>query len=322
MPTRIALVATGGTIACTLDADGYAVKTLDAADLAATARTPGIDFVPVDYGRLSSWNIDPPTMLALTRLVDEVAADVDGVVVTHGTDTLEETAAFFSYATRTDAPVVVTGAMRTMSEPGPDGPANVRAAALVAADQAARGRGALVVMNDEIHRAVEVTKRHSSNPATFGSPYTGPVGWVDGGRVTFRVPPQPPTRYDVRAADARVPLVTAAAGADPALVEAAAAACDALVVAGFGLGHVPAGWVEALAGAVGRDVPVVMASRTHAGPTGAVYRGPGGGVDVRDRGVLEAGYRSAYCARIELICALGAGCRRDEIRAAFARPLP
>jgi L-asparaginase len=322
MSTRVALVATGGTIACTLDPDGYAVKTLGAADLAATAPTPGVTLVPHDYGKLSSWNLDPPAMLDLARRIDEIAGDVAGVVVTHGTDTLEETATFLSYAARTDVPIVVTGAMRTMSHAGADGPANVAAAALVAADGAARGRGALVVLNDEIHRAVEVTKRHSTNPATFGSPFAGPVGWVDAGRVTFRDPPRAPVRYDVRTADARVPLLVVAAGLDPALVEFAAASCDGLVVAGFGVGHVPAGWVDHLAGAVRRGVPVVMASRTPAGPTGAVYRGPGGGIDVRDRGILEAGYRTAYAARMELICALGAGYDAEAIRAAFARPLP
>lgn len=317
---RVALLATGGTIACTLDEHGRAAKTQSGADLLdSVPRLPGLDVRVVDHGRLSSWDVTPAVMLDMARRVDVLLADADAVVVTHGTDTLEETAALLSFAVRSEAAVVVTGAMRAANEPGADGPRNLGAALQVAADPAAAARGALVVMDDEVHRAVAVTKRHSSAPGAYGSPATGPAGLVHAGSVTFLAPPAPPTRYDVAHADADVPLLTAAAGAPVRLLEAALAGADGLVVAGFGLGHVPGSWVPLLGDAVRRGVPVVMATRTHSGPVGGRYAGAGGDEDVRAAGILSAGYRSPYAARIELLCALGAGA--DPV-AAFRRPLP
>ena len=192
MSARLALVATGGTIACTLDEHGHAVKTLRAADLLARAGRPGDDVTAIDSGLTSSWDLTPPAMLEVARLVERVAAEQDGVVVTQGTDTLEETAALLSFAVHSSAPVVVTGAMRPSDSPGADGPANLGAALAVAADPGARDRGALVVFGDEVHLATRVSKQHSAAPVPFGSPGTGPVGLVDDGAVTFLAPPSPP----------------------------------------------------------------------------------------------------------------------------------
>jgi L-asparaginase len=320
MSARLALVATGGTIACTLDADGRAVKTLRAADLLDRAPAPpGGEVTGTDAGLVSSWDLTPPAMLDLARTVGQIAAGCDGVVVTHGTDTLEETAALLSFAVPSPVPVVVTGAMRASDSPGADGPANVGAALAVAADPGARDRGALVVFGDEVHLATRVSKRHSAAPVPFGSPGTGPVGLVDDGRVTWLAPPSPPTRYAVAHADADVPLLSVAAGAPARLVEAALDGADGLVVAGVGLGHMPSSWLPLLGDAVARGVPVVRATRTGAGPAAGRYAGPGGDTDADERGLLTAGWRTPWAARIELICALGAGVDPAE---AFARPLP
>jgi L-asparaginase len=317
---RLALVATGGTIACTLDAEGRAVKTLRAADLLDRAPVPaGADVAAVDSGLMSSWDLTPPAMLDLARAVERAAGDRHGVVVTHGTDTLEETAALLSFAVASPVPVVVTGAMRPSDSPGADGPANVGAALAVAADPGARDRGALVVFGDEVHLATRVSKQHSAAPVPFGSPGTGPVGLVDDGRVTWLAPPSPPTRYAVAHADADVPLLTAAPGAPLRLVEAALDGAAGLVVAGMGLGHVPSSWMPALGAAVARGVPVVRATRTGAGPSAGRYAGPGGDTDAEERGLLRAGWRTPWLARIELVCALGAGADPAEV---FARPLP
>ena len=316
IPPRVALLATGGTIACTLDASGRAVKTLRAADLAAIA---GVRATPVDHGLLSSWNLAPPQMLEIARLAERLLADHEGVVVAHGTDTLEETAALLSFAIRAPGTVVVTGAMRAADEPQSDGAANLRAACATAADPAARGRGALVVLGDEVHLATRVTKRHSAALAAFGSPVGGPVAVLDGDRVVWLAPPSSPTTYDVSHADADVPLLAAAPGSPVRLVDAALDGADGLVIAGMGLGHLPSSWMPALSAAVARGVPVVRATRTGAGPAAGRYSGPGGDVDAEERGVLSAGLRSPYLARMELICALGAGA---DSRAAFSRALP
>jgi L-asparaginase len=316
-PARLALLATGGTIACTLDAHGRAVKTLRAADLLARAGADGV--TAVDHGLLSSWDIGPADMLDMARRVDQLLAEHDGVVVTHGTDTLEETAALLSFAVRSAGAVVVTGAMRAADEPGSDGAANLRDALAVAGHPDAAGRGALVTFAGEVHAGTRVTKGHSSALAAFASPGTGPVGLVQERRVEFLAPPRPPTRYDVAAADADVPLLTAAPGVDERVVEAALERAQGLVVAGMGLGHLPSAWMPLLGDAVGRGVPVVRATRTGEGPVGGRYAGPGGDLDAEERGLLSAGFRPPYLARIELICALGAGVDPAE---AFGRPLP
>ena len=132
MSARLALVGTGGTISCTLDADGRAVKTLRAADLLARAPVPpGAEVSATDFGLVSSWDLTPAAMLDVARTVEQLAAGCHGVVVTHGTDTLEETAALLSFAVASPVPVVVTGAMRPSDSPGADGPANLGAALAV-----------------------------------------------------------------------------------------------------------------------------------------------------------------------------------------------
>ena len=314
---RTALLATGGTIACTLDAAGRAVKTQRAADLLASAGATGV--TAVDHGLMSSWDLTPAAMLEIARQVDDLLASHDGVVVTHGTDTLEETAALLSFAVRRPGAVVVTGAMRAADEPGSDGAANLRNALAVAAAPEAAGRGALVVFGDEVHLATRVTKRHSAGLLAFGSANTGPIGLVHEGRVLFLAPPQPPTTYAVAHADADVPLLVAVPGAPARLVEAALAGADGLVVAGVGLGHLPSWWMPLLGDAVARGVPVARATRTAAGPVGGRYAGAGGDVDAEERGLLSAGWRTPWAARIELICALGAGADPAEV---FANPLP
>jgi L-asparaginase len=315
----VTLLATGGTISCTLDDAGAAVPTLYAADLAASfPAIPGVRVVPIDAARFSSWNVTVPELLELSRRVQAALEGSDGVVVTQGTDTLEETAYLLHLTVASSRPVVVTGAMRNASVPGHDGPANLQAAALTAASSSSVGRGCLVVFNDEIHLAGRVSKRHSTSLSTFVSPETGPVGAVDGSLVTFFGPPVPRRTYDVSSAGARVPLLKVAVGLDPAVLEGAlSTGVDGLVVEGTGMGHVPASWVPAIRAAVAAGVPVLLATRTGAGPVGAAYGGPGGGHDLAEAGVILAGRRTGLMARIELICALGAGLRGDDVRAAF-----
>lgn len=315
----VALCATGGTISCTEDADGVAVPTLLAADLlASTSPPPGVRVVPVDAERYSSWDVSLPALHRLAEHVRRLLDSHDAVVVTHGTDSLEETAAYLHHAVDTTAPVVITGAMRNASQPGADGPANLRAAFAVAAHPAAAGRGCLVVLGDEIFLAGEATKGHSSNPATFTAPGRGPVGAVDLDRVAFFRPAAPPTRYRVERADVDVALLVAAAGLGPRTVAAALDGADGLVVAGFGAGHLPSSWVPPIRTATAAGLPVVLASRTGAGPVPGGYGGPGGDVDLAAAGVIHGGYRNPYAARMELACALGAGLSAEQIRAAFS----
>jgi L-asparaginase len=320
LPPRIAILATGGTIACAMDGQGNLVRTHSAADLLGMLPPiSGLDVQPSDHDQVSSWNMTPPAMLQLARRIDHLLLSCDSVVVTHGTDTLEETAAFLSFALRSSAPVIVTGAMRASDELGADGARNLSSALLVAADPDARGRGTLVVFDDQVHRGVAVTKRHSSAAAAFCSLNSGPIGHVHDGAVAFAEPPVAPTRYEVEHADADVPLLLAAPGAPVRIVEAALAGADGLVVAGCGLGHLPSTWMGPLGEAVRSGIAVVMTTRTYAGPVYGRYAGPGGDVDARERGLIAAGYRTPQAARIQLICALGAG---QDPTAAFASLRP
>lgn len=321
MTRSIVLLATGGTIACTLDGHGAAVRTLSAADLLASAAVPpGVEVLPVDAEAFSSWNIDPPTMLALARQVDELVArhDADGVVVTHGTDTIEETAYMLDLVVASSAPVVVTGAMRNASLPGADGPHNLAAAFALAAHPGLQG--CYVLLSDEVHAAADVTKAHSTHPATFTSPWLGPLGMVDGRTVAMLRERPVRRRYDTVRADACVPLLKVAAGMGPELARAAVSTDpDGVVVEGTGVGHLPAAWLSPLRDATAR-APVVLATRAGAGPVRAEYGGPGGGFEVRDAGLIPSGRRPGLKARIELICALGAGLDVGAISRAFDSP--
>jgi L-asparaginase len=246
--------------------------------------------------------------------------DADGVVVTQGTDTIEESAYLLDLLHRRPAPVVVTGAMRNPRLAGPDGPANLLAAVQVAASDQARDQGALVVFNDEIHAARRVRKTHATNVATFQSPNGGPLGYVVEGEPWFvnRLPHR--TAVPVGAPDPlpRVGLVTIALGDDGAVFDVLADRVDGLVVAAFGAGHVPE-WLVARLAELAARLPVVLGSRTGAGPVlRAIYDFAGSERDLQDRGLIGAGLLDPPKARILLHALLAARADRAAIGDAFA----
>lgn len=269
----------------------------------------------------------PGWALTLDDLI-EVAAEAErhieegaaGIVVTQGTDSIEETAFALDLLVGGEGPVVVTGAMRNPTLPGADGPANLLAAVTVAASEDARGIGALVVMNDEIHAARYVRKTHTQSPAAFRSPAAGPIGWVSEGAV--RIPLRPTDRRHIRlpqeAGDHDVALVKVWPGADGRLIRAAGAlGYDGVVVEGFGGGHVPPATVEPLENLAAR-MPVVIASRTGGGETLArTYDAPGSEMDVQGRGLVPAGTLDGPKARLLLALLLRSGASEEEVRAAF-----
>lgn len=280
----------------------------------------GITVQAVDFRRLPGAWLRFEDLYEVLAAIEGQPPEIDGVVVTQGTDTIEESAYLLDLLHHGPAPVVVTGAMRNPALAGADGPANLLAAIQVAASQPARDQGVLVVFNDEIHPARRVRKTHATNVATFQSPNGGPLGYVVEGvpwfvnRLTTR------TAVPVPAAGARprVGLVTIALGDDGGALEAYAERLDGLVVAAFGTGHVPEWLVARLAELAGR-LPVVLASRTGAGPVmSATYDFAGSERDLRDRGLVGAGLLDAPKARILLHALLAAGADRAAVGAAFA----
>ena len=319
---RIAVFSLGGTIAMTGSGRGV-LPTLAAADLIRGA--PGMDGIARLEARslfaAPSIDLTYADMAAVAAAIGEVlAAGVDGVVVTQGTDTLEETAFLLDLLLEAGAPVVVTGAMRNPTLAGADGPANLLAAVRVAASAAAGGLGVLVVANDEIHAARYVRKLHISRPSSFASPTIGPVGWIVEDRVRIALRPASPTATLAWADPAPlVPLVTVSFSMD----QRELAALDhpeiaGAVIAGAGSGHVPSRFVETLE-ALAERVPVILASRVGAGETyRQTYAYAGGEMDLVRRKLIPSGDLDAAKARILLTALLAAGADRAGIVAAFA----
>lgn len=317
------MVATGGTIASRVDpATGAARAVVSAAEL--VAQLPELSDVAelrlTEFSRVSSWNLTPAMMAELARTIRLLQADPEtaGVVVTHGTDTMEESAFAIELLTDAEPPVVFTGAMRNASLPGPDGPRNLLSAVRVAADPAARGIGTLVVMNEEIHAARHVAKTHASALSAFSSPGTGPLGVVDGGGAWLRFRPRRVAALPLAAPEPRVHLFHAAAGSDPLPLEAAlAAGARGVVIAGTGSGNVYEGWDRAVRDLLDAGVAVVLVSRCVGGRVSPTYGGPGGGRGLWDAGVVPGGDLSGPKARIALMFALGGGLEGPRLRAFF-----
>jgi L-asparaginase len=251
--------------------------------------------------------------------VEGLAAGFDGAVVIQGTDTIEESAFLLDVLVPAPKPVVVTGAMRGADAPGADGPANLLAAARVAASPEARGSSTLVVLNYDIHAARFVQKSHTALPSAFASPLIGPLGVVAEGWPRFyaRVPPTP--RLPI-ADGPPVPvcLVKVPMGDDGRLLRAVPALGSAgLVVEGIGAGHVPAA-VALILGEVAAAIPVVLASRAMAGPVfSCTYGYAGGEIDLLGRGLVAAGSLGGLKAGVLLGLALPNGQGLDAVHNAF-----
>jgi L-asparaginase len=319
----IALVFTGGTISMRHDPQrGGAVPSLSGRDILALA--PAIERMAEievdDWGAYPGPHMTTERMWALrNRLVEQLGRqEVHGVVVTHGTDSLEESAYLAARSIASEKPLVFTGAMRTSSDLGWDGPANLGAAVRVVASEEARGLGVLVVMNDRIYPALDVTKAHTHMVDAFESPGLGPLGVIDDGQVVFRrALPESFPPLDPPALGEPVDIVYAWAGADSRLLDSARETACGVVIAAMGRGNVPPGMVEGIERFHTEGKPVVIASRVQRGRVGTTYGYPGGARRLHERGAILAGGRRPQQARIDLMLALGAGMSLEETRALF-----
>ncbi len=325
---QVTVFSLGGTIASTnSDGGGTAggvTPRLGARELveAVPQLLEVADLETVAFRQIASGDLTLQDLIDLAaEITQRFEAGVDGVVVTQGTDTIEETSFALDLLVRSHRPVVVTGAMRNPTLAGSDGPANLLAAVQVAAAAEAGGLGTLVVVNDQIHAARFVRKTHTSSPATFGSPTAGPLGWVVEGRP--RIALRTPALEGAPAVMGRVPavaLLTSALGDDCRLIERVQElGYVGLVLEAFGGGHVPAHVVPALEALASR-VPVILASRTGGGELlQKTYGFAGSERDLLARGLIPAGFLDGLKARILLSLLLAAGADLDGVRAAFAQ---
>ena len=321
---KVAVISLGGTISSTQTEGGSGV----APSLTGEALVEDVpEISEVAEVTASSLRQVPGSEVNLEDLVElseEIRGRIDngakGVVVTQGTDTIEETSFVLDLLVSGDAPVVVTGAMRNPTLPGAEGPANLLASVLVAASEAARGVGCVVVMNDEIHAARFVQKTHTSNPATFRSPLAGPIGWISEDKV--RVSTRPVARHHVslppESRDHPVALYTVSLGDDGRLLPSIGQlGYEGLVVEALGGSHVPSVMAEPL-GSLASEMPVVLASRTGGGEAlRNTYSFTGSETDLLERGLVSAGMLDGPKARLYLSLLLRSGVEKREISGAF-----
>ncbi|MFF7062018.1 asparaginase domain-containing protein [Pseudomonas sp. NPDC008258] len=317
---RLSIASLGGTVSMRAGVAGCGVKpTLDCEQ--QLLQIPELrEMAQLNVASLClvpSASLDFATMLEVLEWARrEVERGAQAVVVSQGTDSLEETAYLLDLLWPFDAPLVMTGAMRSASQPGNDGPANLLAAAQVALAHGSCGRGVLVVMNDQVHSPARVRKTASMAIAAFESPDCGPLGEVVEGVVVYR---HPPGRREVlplpHRTDQRVALLEACLDADTALLQAVATlGYEGLVIAGFGAGHVAANWSDVL-GHLAPTLPVVVATRTGSGPTArTTYGFEGAEIDLQKKGVHMAGQLCPRKCRILLWLLIGTN-RQHELQA-------
>lgn len=307
---RVVVFATGGTISMKLDSEwGGAVPRLSGAEILAFV--PGVEEAAEvevrEFGRYPGPHMTIERMWELRAAVlTALGEGAEGVVVTHGTDTIEETAYLLDRSLPSDVPVVVTGAMRNSSELSWDGPLNLMSAVEVAASPESRGRGTMVVMDERIIQGAEVVKTHTDESGTFRSPNWGPLGIADKGHVLYY---RESRRAPVLAPEAPVTpvdLVKVVAGADSRLVEAGLdTGARGIVLEALGRGNVPPAVVPGVRRWAEAGRPVVVTSRSQRGRVLDTYAYAGGGHELREMGAIFADHLTGQQARIELMLALG-----------------
>jgi L-asparaginase len=319
----IPILFTGGTISMRHDPSiGGAIPALSGRDILAATR--GLDEVAdveiEEWGAFPGPHMTVERMWALRNRIAEHLGrpEVDGVVVTHGTDTLEESAYLNARTIAPEKPIVFTGAMRTASELGWDGPSNLIDAARVAAHNESRGYGVMVVISGRVYAGLDVTKAHTYLLDAFESPGLGPLGVLDDGQVVYRraLPPAPPPLAVTNPA-LPIDIVPAYSGADARLLDASCEQALGVVIAAMGRGNIPPAMVPGVERWVAEEKPVVIASRALRGRVGKTYGYPGGGRRLHDLGAMFAGSRRPQQARIELSLALGARLAGSELRRLF-----
>lgn len=313
---RVVVLGAGGTIAM---AGERATPSLDAQALIDSV--PALAAVP-DLSAETALakpgaHLSAPEALGVCRRAADLAAGGAGVVLTTGTDTLEELAVLCALLHAAEAPIVLTGANRPASAPGADGQANLMDAVAVAGSEPAAGLGACVCFGGELHAAMTVRKVDSTGPAAFGSPLAGPFGRVVEGRIWLHARPLPAPHVAPGEVRHRVEIITAALGAGAELFARAAESADGVVLVALGAGHLSPAVLHELRRS---PVPVLVTNRVErSSMLFDTYGFDGAEADLRRSGAVCVPFLSAPAARIALLCCLGAGLDRSGIEAALSQ---
>ncbi|WP_297435077.1 asparaginase [uncultured Clostridium sp.] len=322
---KIAIIFNGGTISMTVDENiQAAVPNLTGEEI--MAKVTGIErFAKIEshnFSSLPSPHMTVEFMLELGKKVEELTNrdDIDGVVVTHGTDTLEETSFLVDLMLNTKKPVIFTGAMRSSSELGYDGPANLAASICTAVSEEAWGRGVLICFNGELNSAKEVTKANSMALNAFRTPNFGPIGIVDNNSVLFYRKVKDNEFIDVDEINEKVAIIKCCASADSDFINFAIdTGYKGIVIEGLGRGNVPPTMVEGIQRAINENIPVILTSRCFEGRVFGSYGYDGGGQQLKNMGVIFGESMPSQKARIKLILMLSAGKTLKEIETSFEK---
>ena len=316
MPKKILVLHTGGTISMQADDSGAVVTSQDNPMNHVSNPLEGVEVHALDFFNLPSPHIKPKHMLALYQKIKEEADHYDGFVITHGTDTLEETAYFLDTMEVPRKPIVLTGAMRSSNELGSDGVYNYLSALRVASDDKAADKGVLVVMNDEIHAAKYVTKTHTTNVSTFQTPTHGPLGLIMKHEILYFKTAEPRVRFDLDRIQGLVPIIPVYAGMTEELLDLLPVdQLDGLIIQAFGAGNVPKETAQKLNALIQEGLPIALVSRCFNGIAEPVYAYEGGGVCLQKAGVFFVKELNAQKARLKLLIAINAGLTGEELRA-------
>jgi len=319
---KVVIITTGGTIAMIKSSSGKSYPS-EKGNFFIT-QIPGLESIAnvelLEFSNVPSPYMTPKDMWELSKLVKNISKnkDVDGIVITHGTDTLEETAYFLDLTVNTEKPIVLTASMRNINELGTDGPRNVLSSVRVAISEKAKSMGVMVCLNDEIHSAREVTKTYTSNVATFESPGYGPLGIVDEDVVVFFRKSLTRIVLNVERIEEKIALVKTFTGDDGSFLRLVPdLGYKGVILEGFGRGNVPPPVADAVEEVVKKGIVVVITSRCFKGRVLDVYAYKGGGADLVKRGAILGQEVSSQKARIKLAVVLGKTNDLEEIRKYF-----
>ncbi len=322
---NILIIFTGGTFSMMLDPKtGGAVPEYSGDELLSKIPEARklVDITSYDFGKYPGPHMTPELMLKLSQVIKQKMNEhkFDGIIVTHGTDTLEETAYLLDLTIEADIPIVITGSMKNSSEPGWDGPKNLFDSIRVCLNNNSKNLGVLVCLNGEINAASEVTKIFSDELGTFQSLDFGALGFVQNNMVIYNRLPRCLETLETKSINTNVDLITVYAGMNDKFFKFSAdSSSEGIVVEALGVGNVPPAAFEGIKYAAEKKIPIVLVSRCPAGETDHVYSYPGAGVHLHNLGVMFSDFLNGQKARIKLMLALGKTKDHSKLKDIFER---